>query len=321
MFPHWEGRQYIVKIMQYLVLSIFAINTFYRIVSIRMNVLILGYGYCGYHLAKKLVENNVRVTTLSRSLSKSDQLTSVIHRKGDLTTPLNILENFDCIYYLAPPLKDGKKDNQLAQCLANNQFDTKRLMYFGSSAVYGDHQGEWVDESSDCHISFDSQKRRLDAEKQFSAYANRFNIPLTLLRIAGIYGPGRLPLRDLVSLKPMIDPMDAPWSNLIFIGDLVNVVHHLTGEIHRCERVNIADGHPRKMGALKQVLGQTLDLPMPTLVSRKELLSSCSSMMKMFLSSNKRVSIKKINAYLPNYTFSSIEDGVLSALQTPGMGS
>lgn len=286
-----------------------------------MNVLILGYGYCGYYLAQKLVAEKCRVTTVSRSLKEAYRLKGVIHRKGDFTARLEIDEAFDCIYYLAPPSNKGRTDERLRQCLDINPLHTRALVYFGSSGVYGDHQGNWVDENATCHVLYDRQVRRLEAENQLTLLSKKTGINVLQLRVGGIYGATRLPISDVISRKPVIDPVEAPYSNLIYVKDLVNIAFALSVQIDGCDCVNISDGHPRKMGALKQVTAQALGLAALPVISKVERLSSSSEIMKMFLNSSKRLSIEKLKAYIPGYTLSSLEEGVALSLVDEGIGT
>lgn len=63
--------------------------------------------------------------------------------------------------------------------------------YLSTVGVYGDHGGGWVDEQSECRPVSKRSVERLEAERAWAALARRKKVPLAILRLSGIYGPGR----------------------------------------------------------------------------------------------------------------------------------
>ncbi|WP_027486590.1 SDR family oxidoreductase [Allorhizobium undicola] len=63
--------------------------------------------------------------------------------------------------------------------------------YLSTVGVYGDHDGGWVDEESACRPVSQRSVERVEAEQQWLAAAGKADIPLAVLRLSGIYGPGR----------------------------------------------------------------------------------------------------------------------------------
>ncbi len=63
--------------------------------------------------------------------------------------------------------------------------------YWSTIGVYGDYGGAWVDETTVCHPVSRRSKARLAVEAEWRALAAEKGVPLALLRLAGIYGPGR----------------------------------------------------------------------------------------------------------------------------------
>src|SRR5690606_35114321 len=62
--------------------------------------------------------------------------------------------------------------------------------YLSTVGVYGDHEGAWVDETSAC-LPTGRSLARLHAEEGWRAIGNAAGVPVALLRLSGIYGPGR----------------------------------------------------------------------------------------------------------------------------------
>lgn len=63
--------------------------------------------------------------------------------------------------------------------------------YYSTVGVYGDHQGAWVDEAGELRPVSKRSKERVKAEGQWAALGEQLDVPVALLRLAGIYGPGR----------------------------------------------------------------------------------------------------------------------------------
>ncbi len=97
-----------------------------------------------------------------------------------------------------------------------------RILYVGSTGVYGDARGAWIDEESPCRPTREAGRVLLAAEDLLRRH------PLggraIVLRLAGMYGPGRLPrMADLLAGKPLTMP-ETGWLNLIHVDDAVRVV-------------------------------------------------------------------------------------------------
>lgn len=71
------------------------------------------------------------------------------------------------------------------------------IVYLSSVGVYGNHDGAWVDEDSECRPVKDHNAHRLVAERAWQELGVRSGVPVAILRLAGIYGPGRSALDNV----------------------------------------------------------------------------------------------------------------------------
>lgn len=263
-----------------------------------MHHLLIGYGYCGYYLAKFLLSKQQVVTVLSRHLAPNLAQPGLKHLSHDISQPLHWTKPNTIVYYLIPPPREGEKDSLLQQFLATSHLTIAKVVYFGSSAVYGDHQGAWVDENSTYHIDNTRQLRRLDAEQQWQNYCQQKAIPCLLLRIAGIYGPQRLPVEQALAKTPLIKSQNAPYTNYIYVRDLVHIAYQLAIQTASLGIYNIADGKPAKMGALQQEVAKALNLEPANYESWQQAWEKASPMKKEFIQSSKRLQIKALELTL-----------------------
>ncbi|OLF51121.1 SDR family oxidoreductase [Pseudomonas chlororaphis] len=162
------------------------------------SVLIAGCGDVGSRLANQLLAENWQVHGLRRTVAQLPA--GVIGVAGDLfseqcpsawpTAPL------DYLVYCAAATEHDEAGYRAAYVeglthvlawLKQNGQSPKRLLFVSSSSVYGQKDGEWIDETSPAQADGYSGRVMLDAEQ----VALRSGIPASLVRLTGIYGPGR----------------------------------------------------------------------------------------------------------------------------------
>jgi nucleoside-diphosphate-sugar epimerase len=276
-----------------------------------MHHLILGYGYCGYYLAQELIKNKQQVTVVSRHVNLNYQLPSVVHQTQDIaTTPLIWEEEDTCLYYLIPPPAQNATDTLLQNVLQQNPMLVKKVIYFGSSGVYGNQQGTVVDEEAECQLQNPRQLSRLNAETQWRTYCTQHAIDLILLRIGGIFGPNRIPMAAAQQNTPIIVPQQAPLINHIYVRDLAHIASLLAQINTGSQLLNIADGTPRPMGTLQSSIAQKLDLT-TYYQSWEDAWSSASLMKKEFLQGSKRLNINRLRNLLPSsFCFTPLERAI-----------
>lgn len=282
-----------------------------------MKHLILGYGYCGFHLAQLLLHQKQDVIAVSRNLNPHFSLPSLVHLKHDLNKPFQWDYSDTIIYYLTPPSSEGDTDVLLKKFLQSSRIKAKKIIYFGSSAVYGDHQGAWINEESECLISNSRQRRRLDAELQWRTYCDGLSLDYVLLRISGIYGPNRIPIDAAKNQTSLILQTQAPFTNHIFVKDLVSIAWLMSQKPTLHSPIfNISDGDPKPMGTLQELVAKALHYEPASRSSFAQAYIAASTMKKEFMDNSKRLSIEKLKSFLgDSLHLTDLPNGVLLSLQ------
>jgi nucleoside-diphosphate-sugar epimerase len=258
---------------------------------------LVGYGYCAAYLAKTLIAQNLKVMALSRQTPK-DLPQALTHIAIDIASTPFDLPPQSILYYFVPPSGETIQDPCLSFFLSHLKTPPLKIIYIGSSGIYGHHQGEWVTEQSVCHIKTRRQMQRKNHEQQFSQYAKQHKIPCALLRTAGIFGPHRLPIESAKIQTPLIYPEEAPLINHIYVEDLamiltqVGLKHTLHGAI------NIADGQPQPMGYLQQQCAMFLGYSPAPYVAFSQAYSQASPFKQEFMQQNKRLDIQMLKQLL-----------------------
>lgn len=278
-----------------------------------MNHVLLGYGYTAKYLSCQLIEQGQSVIAYSRTKMPTPPK-GLVHISQDLTTTGIKLTANDILYYFVPP--SDPKDQLLANILGQLTTPPKKIIYCGSSGIYGDHQGQMVAESSNCFIETERQVARQSAENLIRQFAMHHQIPFVLCRVAGIYGPDRLPLNAVYHQEPVVHPAQAPLSNHIWVQDLSYILSLLGGQLEYSGVLNIADGTPLPMGQLQQQLAQLIHHPLAPTVDFSTVYHHSSPMKQEFLSQSKHLDIRRLADLLRPYHYhiSSTQAGLLASL-------
>lgn len=263
-----------------------------------MQHLIIGYGYCGYYLARHLLAHDQQVTAVSRHLPTEFALPKLKHLVQDITQPFVWDLPETIVYYLIPPSAQGSEDLFLQQFLQHSKVSAKKIIYFGSSAVYGNHHGSWVNEESPCPLTNERQQRRLHAEQQWLTYCAQQNIESVILRIAGIYGPNRLPIEAAKALTPLIARHEAPMTNHIYVEDLAAIAYSLSQVSSPFNQFNVSDGKPAPMGTLQELVATSLHLAKAPYESFEQAFNRASPMKQEFMQASKCLSIERLKTTL-----------------------
>lgn len=259
---------------------------------------LMGYGYSASFLAQELLALNLKCLAISRHPPKMT-IQGLEHICCDLNNEIPDIQHPYVLYYFIPPSQTNK-DPLLADCLKHLKQKPIKIIYLGSSGVYGEHHGQWVNESSKCVIKTPRQLARLDAEDIIQKYCSQNKIIGTCLRIAGIYGPNRIPLEAARRQTPVISKSQAPFINHIYVKDLAKILLQLGHYLSFSGILNIADGKPMAMGQMQQLLAELLSIPKAPELDFTEIWQQASMMKKEFMSQNKRLSIHQLQQVLRN---------------------
>jgi nucleoside-diphosphate-sugar epimerase len=132
-----------------------------------------------------------------------------------------------------------------------------------TSGVYGDRRGALVNEDTPPHPQVDRARRRLDMERQLREWTDEHGVPLVILRVGGIYGPGRLPLQRIRDQVPVLQEALAPSTNRIHVDDLVQVCVAAAERGGAGRIYNVSDGQDSNMTEYFYTIADAFGLPRP----------------------------------------------------------
>jgi nucleoside-diphosphate-sugar epimerase len=257
---------------------------------------LMGYGYCASFLAKELLEAELECLSISRSPQPSP-LKGLSHICCDLKTEMPHFQHPYVLYYFIPP-SEIDKDTLLAECLGKLKQKPVKIIYLGSSGIYGEHHGQWVNESSECLLKTPRQLARANSEHLLNEFCQKNSIACARLRIAGIYGPDRIPIAAAKTQTPVIATSQAPYINHIYVKDLAKILLHLGHHLTYHGALNVADGHPIPMGQMQQMIAKRLNISLAPELDFDTIWQQASAMKKEFMMQNKKLSIVQLQQLL-----------------------
>jgi nucleoside-diphosphate-sugar epimerase len=180
------------------------------------------------------VRDGHRVWGLRRGAGELPE--GVLPLRADLLEPESLRglpEDLEVLVYCASPgapEESAYRDTYLSglgnllEVLGRRRRPLARLLFTSSTAVYGQSRGEWVDEDSPTRPARFSGRILLEAE----SLALGSGLPAVILRLGGIYGPGRTRLLDRVqSGRARCRPGPPRFTNRIHRDDAAGALRHL----------------------------------------------------------------------------------------------
>ncbi len=242
-----------------------------------MRVLIVGCGYVGERFAKQAVERGWEVAALTRSQERANHLrdigvTPVLGNVLDTESLADLPEADLCLYAVGfdRNANENKREvyvSGLRNVLSEIASRIPRLIYVSSTSVYGQANGEWVNEDSPCEPANESGQICLDAEnvvKEF--YDSPESQSATVLRLSGIYGPGRLIGRkeQLQQQKPIAGNPQG-WLNLIHVDDILQALFAIAISPSPSPLYLLSDERPNRRIDFYSELAKHLNTPAPVM--------------------------------------------------------
>ncbi|WP_318258609.1 SDR family oxidoreductase [Geobacter anodireducens] len=217
---------------------------------------IVGCGDIGKKVARTALASGAGVAALIRSPDKAASLremgvTALEANLDERDSLAGMPTRGAVVFYFAPPPGGGFTDPRVrafCDAIAPGE-EPRKIVYLSTSGVYGDCGGEVVTEETPPNPQTSRARRRYDAETVFRQWGAERGVPVVILRVTGIYGPGRLPLQQLTSGQPVLEDSLAPVTNRIHSDDLARICLAAAERGEDGDIFNVSDGHPTTMTA------------------------------------------------------------------------
>lgn len=244
-----------------------------------MRVLIVGCGYVGRQIGVELAGQGHEVFGVRRTASANADLAAagIQPVNADITVPGSLdraPDPFDWVVFCASAAGPGAEDyrriylegaRHLVAWLRERAI--RKFVYTSSTGVYGQTDGAPVDEDSETVPGTATGDILLEAEQVLLTAARESSLPAVILRVAGIYGPGRGHwLKQFLAGEARLEGAGQRVLNMIHRDDVAGAVMAALERGQAGHVYNAVDNEPVSQAALLTWLAATLRRPVPASV-------------------------------------------------------
>ena len=262
-------------------------------------VFIFGVGYCARVIARTLLAEGYSVSGTTRDTNKIAELEAdgiaISHFSGNapMKDAKAALRGTGFLLVSVQPDTDAGGDAVLRHhgrdlgALTGPGGPLKRIAYLSTTAVYGNRDGAWTDESTPVAPRSKRARQRCAAEQSWRDFAGKYGVELDIYRLSGIYGPGRSPIVGLRSggARAIVKPGHV--FNRIHVEDIALCVAAGFAGDQPGALYNIADDEPAPPEDVMAHAAKLCGLPPPPLEDFAT--ADMTPMARSFYSETKRI--------------------------------
>ena len=278
--------------------------------STRMKkLLIYGYGYTASYLAETLNTENYLIIGSSREEKKfnSDNKKVKFINNSQVNNCL-LKDDITHILVSVPPNDLGDIFIQNYRDIITKNKNIEWIGYLSATNVYGDHNGKLVSESSQTKPKTKKGINRLVAEKQWLELISKFNLPIKIFRLAGIYGPNRNIKERLI--KGLVKNIfkEGQFFSRIHVEDIANILNLSMNNITKNKIYNLADDFSCNLNVIIEYLCEKNSLIKPAQIDFDDM--SLDYKKESFFLENKRVDNSLVKKdLLKSFKYPSFKEG------------
>jgi len=288
-----------------------------------MRVAIVGCGYVGIELGRQLAADH-DVVGIRRSAEGVTAIESAGFEavQADLTDAdaLGAVPDPDAVVFAASSGGRGadaarevyvEGQQTVIDHFGEREDSPDRYLYTSSTGVYGDHDGDWVDEETPPDPRTDKTEVLAEAERVALERPEKYGTDGTVARFAGLYGPDRYRLQRYIE-----GPVTDGYLNMVHRDDAAGAVAHLlTGDHARSEVVLVVDDEPVSKWEFADWLATQCGRESPPKRTKDERLAdgSLSATARRRIQTSKRCSNEKLRGLGYEFTHPTFRDGYEAA--------
>ncbi|MBD1172280.1 NAD-dependent epimerase/dehydratase family protein [Pelagibacterales bacterium SAG-MED05] len=264
----------------------------------KINVFCFGFGQVAKNFVKRLKIEKIpfQLTTTSRQETKSKNFEDTDYQSFQFNEKQfdnNLIKNLDeadhILISIAPVNGEDIVIKNFKEKFKEKKF--KWITYLSATSVYGDHGGEWVDEKSKTNPTSINGINRLKVEKNWIELSQKYNLPLQIFRLSGIYSNQYNVLKRLKTGEVKIINKKNHFFSRIHVEDIASALSKSLDNFKKNEIYNISDDKPASNKEVIMYGIKLLGVDEPQTIEINEIESE---MLKNFYKDSKKVSNKKM---------------------------
>jgi nucleoside-diphosphate-sugar epimerase len=270
----------------------------------KINIFCFGFGQVAKNFIKKINSENISInlTVTSREESKKNSFNNIDYESFQFSENIfdeKLIKNLKSSDHILISIAPIKREDIVIKNFQNTfeNSTSKWITYLSATSVYGNHNGNWVDENSRTNPTSINGIDRLNAEKLWLNLAETKNLPIQILRLSGIYSNKNNILTKLKTGNAKIIEKKNQFFSRIHVEDIANILFKSLQNFKSKEIFNISDDKPTSSEELMIHGSKLLNIDKPKVA---DLSTIESEMVKNFYKDSKRVNNKKMKEFF-NY--------------------
>ncbi len=267
-----------------------------------MSILLLGHGYVSQYFCQKFAGQGEEIAvSIHKNKDKYLQTNKAVAAVNFNDINDDYLEQFDNFIVTIPPFYELRTDVVIKNF--HSYFSSRnkpfKLIYLSATSVYGDHEGEKVQEDSLLKSTSSNGLARIACEEKYMQLQKNKAANIIILRLAGIYGDDRNNILRIKNQEVISNRESKKLISRTHITDIISIIKSvLDNQDLKNEIFNVADNNPATTKEVNDYICTEILKIAPLPINDKQNLNKNSS----FMLDNKIVSNQKIKKLL-NYEF------------------
>ncbi len=270
----------------------------------KINIFCFGFGQVAKSFLTKIdLENyNINLSTTSRTETSKKNFNGINYQNYFLNGEkydqdlISNLKKSDHILISIPPIEGSDIVVKMFSKFIENS-NIKWVTYLSATSVYGNHDGEWVDENSKNKPTSQNGIDRLEAENSWLSLNIKCNLPIQIFRLSGIYSNKNNILNRLqIGTAKLVNKKNHFFSR-VHVDDIGNILYKSLTKFKEGEIYNISDDKPSSSEEIILYAAKLLNIKN---IKKIEIENLENPMLKNFYKDSKKVNNKKMKEFF-NY--------------------
>ena len=281
----------------------------------KIKVFCFGFGQVAKYFVKKIIKEKqiLELNVSSRKKTYSSSFEGIdfnsyefSEKKIDKNIYIKI-QDADFILVSIPPINgEDIVLRNLKEVFKKTK--TKWITYLSATSVYGNHDGGWVNESSETKPKSFNGINRLQAENQWLKFSNENKLPLQIFRLSGIYSVENNILIRLLSGQAKIVKKENHFFSRIHVEDIANLLFYSMKKFKSNQIYNVSDDKPASQEEIASYGSKLLKVKSPVFM---ELDALEDGMLKDFYKDSKKVDNQKVKNFFDyQLTYPTYKEGL-----------
>tara|TARA_B110000037_G_scaffold210707_1_gene261383 strand:+ start:88 stop:963 length:876 start_codon:yes stop_codon:yes gene_type:complete len=280
-----------------------------------INIFCFGFGQVAKNFIKKLIieKYNITLATTSRKKSSKENFNGINYNNHLFNCDRfdnNLLEELKEADHILISIPPEKQEDLVVKNFSKFIEDSKVkwITYLSATSVYGDHKGEWVNETSETKPTSPKGIARLKAENSWLTLQMNKKLSVQIFRLSGVYSNEKNILVRLKSGTAKLINKDDHYFSRIHVEDIANILFKSLSKFKSGEIYNLSDDRP---SSSKEITLHGAKLLNIRNLKKIEVNEIENKMLKNFYKDSKKVSNKKTKKYFSyNFKFPTYVEGL-----------